>query len=115
MSLKTDYLDGASGLTQQMIGVFDEGKNYVTNLLSTLQAELQSAASKGQTQFTITLGVAFEPENLKLKGRHWESFKAGVYAQLAIEEIFDYEVEVALNESDQINLQLDLKFNFAAL
>lgn len=115
MSLKTDYLDGASGLTQQMINVFNEGQNYVINNLSTLQAELQSAASKGQTSFTITLGVAFEPENLKLKGRHYNSFKAGVYAQLAIEEIFDYEVVVQLNQSDQINLQLDFKFNFSAL
>jgi hypothetical protein len=115
MSLKTDYLDGASGLTQQMIEVFGEGASYVTASLATLQSELQTAASKGQTAFTVTLTVAFEPENLKLKGMHWESFRAGIISQLAVEEIYSYEVGVELNESDQVTLQIDFNFNFKSL
>ena len=115
MSLKTDYLDGASGLTQQMIGVFGEGQSFVTASLATLQSELLDAAGKGLTTFTVTLPVAFEPENLKLKGLHWESFKSGIIAQLAAEEIYSYEVGVALNESDQITLQIDFNFNFKTL
>ena len=112
MSLKTDYLDGINGLTQKMIDVFTAGQSYITTNSATLTTSLQTAAAQGKTKFTVTLPVTFEPNNLKLKGQHFQAFRSGCLNQLGTENIFQYEVDVVLNESDSSNLQMNLNFNF---
>lgn len=112
MSLKTDYLDGANGFTQQMADVFTSGQTLVTDNLATLQTELQAAASKGQKSFTVNVTTAFEPANLRLKGTHLDTYLSGIKSQLLSEEIYDYEVELSLNTSDITTTSIDFKFSF---
>lgn len=112
MSLKTDYLDGATGLTQKMQNVFDQGVALVTTNLSALSSGLQTNAAKGLSSFTINIVTTFEPANLRLKGTHMNTYFAGIRAQLAAESIFDYEVSLELNTSDLTTTSIDFKFNF---
>lgn len=112
MSLKTDYFDGANGFTQQMAGVFADGQSFVTTNLTSLQTELQAAASKGLRKFTVTLVTTQEPANLRLKGTYLDTYFAGIRAQLMAEEIYDYEVELTLNTSDTTTTSVDFAFSF---
>lgn len=112
MSLKTDYLDGANGFTQKMNDAFVAGQGFVTTNLASLTTELQAAAAKGLKTFTVTLVTTFEPANLRLNGIHQQSYFAGIMNQLGAEEIYDYEVTLALNTSDQTTTSVDLKFSF---
>ena len=112
MSLKTDYLDGANGFTQQMAGVFSAGQTLVTDNLATLQSELQSAASKGLRNFTVNVITTFEPANLRLEGIHLDTYLSGIKSQLMSEEIYDYEVSLALNTSDTTTTSIDFTFSF---
>lgn len=112
MSLKTDYLNGSTGFYEQMDDVFAQGEAWVTSNSSAISAALISNAAKGLKTFTVTLGVSFEPSNLRLLGYHWKSFQAGVIAGLAAQQIYDYECSVELNTSDSLSTSLDLKFTF---
>lgn len=112
MSLKTDYLDGATGFTQKMNDAFVAGQGFVTTNLATLTSELQAAATKGLQAFTVTLVTSFEPANLRLNGIHQQSYFAGIMHQLGTEEIYDYEVSLALNTSDQTTTSVDFNFTF---
>lgn len=112
MTLKTDYFDGATGLNEQMQDVFDEGVAYAVANVAVLSTELIDAASKGLVTFTSTLGVTFEPQSLRLKGLHQATFFNGIYKGLSDEGIFQNEVTLVLNESDQIDLKIDFNFSF---
>lgn len=112
MSLKNAYLDGASGFTQQMQGVFEAGQQFVVDNSAALENALQLAASKGQKKFTVKLMVSFEPVNLRLNGIHQQTFFNGIMAQLALESIYDYEVTLSLNTSDQTDTGIDFNFTF---
>ena len=112
MSLKTDYLDGANGFTQQMADVFAQGQALVTANLVSLQASLQEAASKGQKSFTVNLITTFEPANLRLEGLHLQTYLSGIRSQLLTEEIYEYEVALALNTSDLTTTSIDFNFTF---
>ncbi len=112
MSLKTDYLDGANGFTQQMAGVFAAGESFVTTNLATLTSELQTAASKGLKAFTVTILTTFEPANLRLEGTHLATYLAGIEAALADEEIFNYEALLSLNTTDATTTSIDFAFSF---
>ncbi len=117
MSLKTDYLNGSTGLQQKLDDAFAAGKAYVTANLSTLSAELVDSAAQGLTKFTVTVdGVgslnasylrANNANNLLTK-----AFYAGVLAQLAIENVYNYECAVVLNVTDSVNTNVDFNFNF---
>ena len=70
MTLKTDYLDGATGFTSQMADVFAAGETFVSTNYAAIQTALQEAASKGQKDFTLTLLTTFETTSLRLDGTH---------------------------------------------
>ena len=112
MSLRTDYLDGVDGISQKMAAVVAAGTQFVVDNTATLSTKLKESAGRGEDTFTVTLAVAFEPGNLRLKGKHLASFFAGVRAGLAAEDLYDYEYSLALNTSDQINTSIDIKFHF---
>lgn len=112
MSLKTDYLDGANGFTQKMALVFAAGQQFVVNNRAALQAELETNAAKGNKTFTVTILTAFEPEFLRLAGIHMNTYFSGIKSGLLSEEIYEQEVSISLNTSDQIDTSIDLKFTF---
>lgn len=110
MSLKTDFWDGLTGFNEQMNGVFDAGVSFVTTNLATISTAMTDNAASGVTSFTVTIAASFEPANLRLKGNHMNAYFAGIRSGLAAEDIYDYEVSVKLNESDTVNLKIDLNF-----
>lgn len=112
MSLKTDYLDGSNGFTQQMADVFAQGKAFVAANSSVLTTALQSAASKGQKKFTLTVETAFEPANLRLNGLHLQTYLNGITSALSDEDIYNYEVTLALNTSLTTTTSIDFTFSF---
>ena len=112
MSLKTDYLDGANGLTQKMAVVFAAGQQWVVDNRTAIQAELESSAAKGLSTFTVTSLTAFEPDYLRLEGTHMNTYFSGIEHGLLSEDIYNYEVAIALNTSDLINTSVDLNFTF---
>lgn len=113
MSLKTDYLDGATGLTQVLATVAQAGRQWVIDNNANISQGLQDNAAKGGVKFTVNLPVTFEPGNLRLQGLHWQSFRAGVLEQLGSEDIYNYEVDPQLNTSDTVSTSIDLKFDFS--
>ena len=114
MSLKTDYLEGPDGLTEQMNDVFVNGVSFVTSNLAAISTALKNSAATGKTEFTVTIAAGFEPENLRLKGRHAATYFAGIQKGLADEDIYDYECTPTLNEGDQTSLQVDLNFTWSS-
>lgn len=112
MSLKTDYLDGVNGFTQQMADVFSQGKTFVATNSGVLTTALQSAASKGQKKFTVTIETTFEPANLRLNGLHLQTYLAGILSALSDEDIYNYEVSLALNTSLTTTTSIDFNFSF---
>lgn len=112
MSLKTDFLDGSNGFTQQMADVFAQGKSFVVSNSATLTSALQTAASKGQRKFTVTIETTFEPANLRLNGLHLQTYLAGIQAALADEDVYNYEVSLALNTSLTTTTSIDFTFSF---
>jgi DsbC/DsbD-like thiol-disulfide interchange protein len=112
MSLKTDYLDGSNGFTQQMADVFAQGELFVSSNSVALASALQTAASKGQKKFTVTIETTFEPANLRLNGLHLQTYLAGIQAALASEDVYNYEVTLALNTSLQTTTSIDFNFSF---
>ena len=112
MSLKTDYIDGATGFTQKMADAAAAGAQWVTDNSANITSKLQENAAKGLKKFTVTLVVTFEPNNLRLKGTHWESFRSGVLGALIAEDIYEYECNPVLNTSDNIETKIDLVFDF---
>ena len=110
MTLKTDFYLGATGLHEQMNDVFDQGVDFVTDNLSTLQTALTDNAAKGITNFTATIATAFEPANLRLNGLHWQHYRAGIVDGLAAEDIYSHEVTIELNTSDTTVTSIDFNF-----
>ena len=112
MSLKTDYLNGATGFYEQMDDVFDQGENWVVTNNGAISSALIANAAKGLRTFTVNLPVAFEPSNLRLLGFHWKSFQAGIVSGLAAQQIYDYECYIKLNTDDALTTSIDLNFTF---
>lgn len=112
MSLKTDFLDGSNGFTQQMADVFAQGKTFVVSNSTALKTALQTAASKGQKKFTVTIETTFEPANLRLNGLHLQTYLAGIQAALADEDVYSYEVSLSLNTSLTTTTSIDFTFSF---
>lgn len=115
MSLKTDFLDGATGLQEKMNDAFAAGEAFVTTNLSTLSAALISNAAQGLTKFTVSITTSDNPaylrgnsgDNLYLK-----SYFAGIQSGLASQEVYNYECSLKLNVSDQVTTKVDFLFNF---
>lgn len=112
MSLKTDYLQGSTGLTTQMLAVFTAGEAFITTNLATLTTAMQTNAAAGITKFTVTLLSPAPGHNLRLKGVYMNTYFSGIKAALMAQEIYDYEVAVVLNTSDTVDTSIDLNFSF---
>lgn len=109
MTLRSDY---GGALDTALLTARDAGTALIVTSNASISTQMQAAAAQGKKEFTITLSVSFQPEDLRLEGSLWEAFKTGVEFQLAQEELYSNEVSVELNTSDTMNLQLDLSFNF---
>ena len=110
MSLKTDYLDGANGFTQKMATVFAAGQQFVTDNRAAIQADLETNAAQGNKTFTVKYLTAFEPVNLRLQGNHMKTYFSGIRAGLLSEEIYEQEVVITLDTSDQTDTYVQLAF-----
>lgn len=111
MTLKTDYLDGATGLTQQMQAVFDAGVTFVsTDNIAGISTALIAAASSGKSSFTSTYVTSFETANLRIGGTHMNTYFDGIISGFAAEGIFSYEVSPALDSSDSSTTSVILTF-----
>lgn len=111
MSLKTDYLDGATGLTEKMQAVFDAGVLFVsTTNNAAIQADLLAAASAGKSNFTSAHLTSFETVNLRLEGTHMNTYFAGILKGFADEGIWSYEVTPSLDTSDISTTSVILTF-----
>jgi len=111
MTLKTDYLDGATGLTEKMQAVFDAGILFVsTTNNAAIQANLFAAASSGKSSFTSTHQTSFETVNLRLEGTHMNTYFAGIIKGFADEGIYSYEVSPSLDTTDTVDTFVILAF-----
>ena len=109
MSLRTDYkgdIDTALALAKAA------GVAIITDNLSTVTSEMQAAAAKGLTGFTVTLTVSFQPEDLRLEGNLWNAFTSGICEKLINEEIYNQEFTINLNTELQNETKVDLVFSF---
>ena len=112
MSLKTDYLDGATGLTEKMAAVFAAGVLFVsTTNNAAIQADLLAAASAGKKSFTSTHLTSFETGNLRLRGMHMDTYFAGIVKGFADEGFYSYEVTPSLDTSDASSTSVILTFS----
>ena len=112
MTLKTDYLDGATGLTEKMVAVFNAGVLFVsTTNNAAIKADLLTAASSGKSSFTSTHQTSFETVNLRLEGTHMNTYFAGIIKGFADEGIYSYEVAPSLDSSDTSDTYVILTFN----
>lgn len=112
MSLKTDYLNGASGLQNQLDLAYAAGVTFISSQLAALTTQLQSAAAAGKVKFTITLPTSYQPAYLRAGGLLLKAYLAGVAAGLADEQVYNYECVPALNTTDTLTTSIDLNFNF---
>ena len=111
MTLKTDYLDGATGLTQKMQAVFDAGVLFVsTTFNAAISTALIAAAASGKSSFTSTHVTSFETANLRLNGTHRDTYFAGILKGFADEGIFEYEVPPSLDATDSSTTSVILTF-----
>jgi hypothetical protein len=115
MSLKTDFYDGATGLTQKCADAFSAGQSFVTSNLSAISADLKEQASFGVTKFTLNYVATFDAAILRgNKGNNLmlKSYLAGIQNGMANQAIYNYEVAPALNISDSATTTIDLNFTF---
>jgi hypothetical protein len=102
MSLKTDYLEGLTGLTQQADAAFVAGQGFITANLTQLSTDLKAQAALGMTNFTITYTTTFNPTALRgNKGNNLilKAYLAGILDGMASQNIYNYEVNALLNVS----------------
>jgi hypothetical protein len=120
MSLKTDFYDGVTGITQKTQAAFDAGEALVGTIpgegqYTAIQSGLQSNAALGNTKFTVTVTVTYNPAALRgNKGDNLilKAFLAGVSSGLGASGIFNYECTPTLNTTDTVNTYIDLNFTF---
>ena len=112
MTLRSDYFDGASGLNQQFADAFTAGSTFVTTNLATLSAGLITAASNGQTTFTVTMVTGYKNAALRLSGLIMKSYLAGISDALMTQGVYPFECTPALNVSSNTETSIDFKFTF---
>ena len=115
MSLRTDYFDGATGLHQKCNDAFDAGGAFVTANSAAISTSLKDNAAAGKTKFTLSITTAFS--SVILRGNAGanlitKAYLAGIQSQLAVEDIYSYEVVPTLNILDTVITKIDFNFNF---
>ncbi len=112
VTLKDEYLEGATGLSDKMADVFTAGETFVsTTNRSAILADLLAAASSGKSSFTSTHVTSFEPVNLRLMGTHMDTYFAGIVKAFSDESIYSYEVTPSLDTSDTSETSVILTFS----
>lgn len=110
MSLRTDY---TGALDTKLAEARTAGLTLVgTTSIATITSEMATAATAGIKEFTVTLTIGYQPQDIRTGGCLWEAFKSGCEQALSVEDIMGNEVTVALNLTDTVNTQLDLNFSF---
>lgn len=115
MSLKTDYLNGTTGIQNQLDLAFAAGEAFVTASAATLSAALISNAALGLTKFTVSVVTSFNPVGLRgNKGDNLlrKAYFAGIESGLAAEAVYNYECNLTLNTSDTVSTYVDFNFTF---
>jgi len=115
MSLKTDYYDGATGLTTKMEDAFDAGSTFVTTNLLTLSNALKASAAQGLTKFVVSITTSDNPAYLRGNSGnnlYLKSYLAGVQFGLGGQNVYNYECVLTLNTSDTVDTKIDFNFNF---
>lgn len=115
MSLKTDFFDGLTGLHSKLNDAFDEGVDFVGSNLSALSSAATANAANGNTKYTVTIITNFNPSALRAnKGANllWKAYSAGILKGLSDQQVYSYEVAVALNVVDSVDTKVDFNFNF---
>ena len=119
MSLRDEYFEGSTGISQKMQDAHDAGVALVSGeggQSAAIIAGLHDAASKGLKKFTVTVPVTFNPAALRgNKGDNLilKSFLSGVTEALSTGLIYDFECTPTLNTSDTVDTSLDLNFSFS--
>lgn len=120
MSLKNAYFEGSNGLLQKEQDAFDAGVALVGTMsgegqYDAIEAGLESNAALGNTKFTVSIPVTYNPAALRNnKGDNLitKAILAGVSQGLAASGIFNFECTPTLNTSDTVTTKIDLNFNF---
>ena len=112
MTFRQDYYENSTGLNAQLIDAFTNGQTLVTTNATVISSALQTAASQGNTTFTVNLVTIFKPTALRLRGLLMDAYLAGVTQQLGTNNIFGFECIPALNTLDSMTLSVDLNFTF---
>ena len=115
MSLKTDFFDGLTGLHSKLNDAYDAGAAFIGTNNSALSSAMTTNAANGSTKFTVTLPTTFNPSALRAnKGNNllWKAYSAGILGGLADQQVYSYEVSIALNIADAVDTKVDLNFNF---
>ena len=110
MSLRTDYT-GAYDTKLAEARAAGRDNVLVTNLAAITSA-MATAATAGNSTFTVTVTVGYQPQDIRTAGNLWSAFKSGMEEALSSEDIMSNEVSVTLNTSDSIATQVDLNFTF---
>lgn len=117
MSLKEDYSGVCTGgFDSDMMTVYQAGVDYVGTLAlpgiayPQLSTALMNSAGAGIKNFTASILVTFEPDNLKLGGIHQQTYFAGIIDALTHEGIYSMYVALSLNTTNTVDLKVDFNF-----
>lgn len=121
MSLKEQYYDGSTGLTQKLDAAHDAGVTLVgtgtgVGQWDAIAAGLQANAANGLKTFTVTIPTVYLPAALRNnKGNNLilKAYLSGVVEGLSSQNIYDFECSPVLNTSDTVDTSIDLNFTFA--
>lgn len=115
MSLRTDY---TGALDSKLAEARAAGRNVVIdasnepNPVAGFSTALVAAANQGKKEFTYTVSVGYQPQDLRLEGPLWFAFRSGVLQGLLEQDIMLNEADVKLNTSDQLSTSIDINFTF---
>lgn len=110
MSLRTDY---TGAYDTKVAEARAAGRTSIlTDNLASITTAMATAATAGQSTFTVTITVGYQPQDIRTAGNLWSAYKSGIEEALASEDVMSNEVEVELNTSDTVTTQIDLNFTF---
>jgi len=112
MTLRQDYFESTTGIQNQLLDAFTNGGTLVSANMATLSQGLITAASQGQTTFTVNIITTFKPTALRLKGILLQAYLDGIKDALAAQNIYSFECVPALNTGDQMTTSIDFNFTF---
>ena len=121
MSLRDQYFEGATGLTQKLDAAHDAGVALVgtgtgVGQWDTITTGLQTNAAAGLKKFTVSIATTYLPSALRgNKGDNLilKAYLSGIVEQLSNQGIYDFECTPTLNTTDTVDTKIDLNFSFS--